>query len=135
MISKFFCYRFSGRIRTFYRTKTNFFTSLYHDFKMKNSVHLLFLQKFQIRCFSFWITERIGLTGVSFHLWPQKNIPLGICHWNFWLFFHSIVKSWQILMFLGLIWCNILCWAQEIILLVQPKSIRTRKWNLLVMKF
>jgi hypothetical protein len=80
--------------------------------KMKSFVRLLFERCFQIRDF-FLETEGIGLTGVSFHFWPQKQIPPGSCHMNFWLFFHFHVKDWSILMFLALIWCEILCWAQK----------------------
>jgi hypothetical protein len=71
---------------------------------------------FQVRDFSFRITEGIGLTGVSFHFWPQKQIPSGSCHRNFCLLFHFHVKNLSILMFLGLIWCKILCWAKKSIL-------------------
>jgi hypothetical protein len=34
--------------------------------QLKNFVRPLFERSFQIRDFSFWITEEIGLTGVSF---------------------------------------------------------------------
>jgi hypothetical protein len=112
--------RFSGRIRTFYRKKPIFtkkkFPSLcrlpwFHGCPSEN-----FERCFQVRDFSFRITEGIGLTGVSFHFWPQKQIPLGSCHRNFWLLFHFHVKNLPIFMFLDLIWCKILCWAQKSIL-------------------
>jgi hypothetical protein len=54
---------------------------------------------FQVRDFSFWITEGIGLTGVSFHFWPQEHIPSGSCHTNFWLLFTSMWKIYQFLCF------------------------------------
>jgi hypothetical protein len=62
--------------------------------------------------FSFRITEGIGLTGVGFHFWPQKQIPSGSCYRNFWL----LLKNLPIFMFLCLIWCKTLCWAQKSIL-------------------
>jgi hypothetical protein len=121
-------YWFSGRIRTFYRRKTGFYekkisvalpSAVCRDFmavQMKNFVRPLFGRCFQVRDFSFRITEGIGLAGVSFHFWPQKQIPSGSSHTNFWLLFHFHVKRLPILMFLGLIWCKILCWAQKSIL-------------------
>jgi hypothetical protein len=51
----------------------------------------------------FRITEGIGLAGVSFQFGPQKQIPSGSYHTNFWLLFHFHVKNLPILMFLGLI--------------------------------
>jgi hypothetical protein len=48
-------------------------------------VRPIFERCLQVRDFSFWITGRIGLTGVSFHFWPQKQIPSGSCHRDFWL--------------------------------------------------
>jgi hypothetical protein len=83
---------------------------------MKKIVRTIFERCFQVRDFSFRITEGIGLTGVSFHFWPQKQIPLGSSHTNFWLLFHFHVKNLPIFMFFGLIWCKILCWAQKSIL-------------------
>jgi hypothetical protein len=72
-----FFYRFSGRFRTFYRRNTDFFTkkkirrsAVWRDFmavQMK-FVHPIFERRFQVRDFSFWITEEIGLTGVCFYL-------------------------------------------------------------------
>jgi hypothetical protein len=59
----------------------------------------------QLRDFSFWISDWFG---------PQsKQIPSSSSDTNFWLLFHFLVKYWPILMFLGLIWCKILCWAQK----------------------
>jgi hypothetical protein len=55
-------------------------------------------------------------TWVSVHFWPLKRIPSGSSHTNFWLLFHFHVKYWPISIFLGLIWCKILCWAQKNIL-------------------
>jgi hypothetical protein len=81
-----------------------------------NFVRPLYERYFQVRDFSFRITEGIGLTGVSLNFWPQKQIPRGICHRNFWLLFHFHVKYLPIFMFLGLIWCKILWWAQKSIL-------------------
>jgi hypothetical protein len=128
-------YRFSGRIRAFYRRKTDLYekknfrhlpsavcrlpSAVCRDFmavQMKKFVRPLFGRCFQVRDFSFRITEGIGLTGVSFHFWPQKQIPSGSSHTNFWLLFHFHVKYWPILMFFGLIWCKILCWPQKSIL-------------------
>jgi hypothetical protein len=112
-----------GRIRTFYRKKPVFtkkkFPSLcglpwFHGCPNEIFVRPNFERYFQIRDLSFWITEEIGLTGVSFHFWPQNQIPSG-SHRNFWLLFHFHVKSFPILMFLGC-WCKILCWSQKSIL-------------------
>jgi hypothetical protein len=47
------------------------------------------------------------------YFWPREQILSG-CHMNFWLLFHFHLKP--ILMFLSLIWCKILCWAQKSIL-------------------
>jgi hypothetical protein len=87
-----------------------------HGCPNKNFVRPIFQRSFQVRHFSFWITEGIGLTEVSFHFWSQKQIPSGSSHRNFRLLFHFHVKHLPILMFLGLIWCKILCWAQKSIL-------------------
>jgi hypothetical protein len=53
----------------------------------------------QVTDFSFWITEGIGLTRVSFHFCPQEQIPSGSSHTNFWLLFHFHVKHLPIFMF------------------------------------
>jgi hypothetical protein len=87
-----------------------------HGCPYENFVRPIFERSFQDRDFSFRITEGIGLTGVSFHFGPQKQIPSGSCHRNFWLLFHFHEKNLPILMFLGLIWCKNLCWAQKSIL-------------------
>jgi hypothetical protein len=119
-------YRFSGLIRTFHRRKTGFYEKnrflrkknfrrsavchrrlpWFHGCPYKNFVRPIFERCFQVRDFCFRITEGIGLTGVSFHFWPQKQIPSDR---NFWLLFHFHVKNLPIFMFLGLIWCKILC--------------------------
>jgi hypothetical protein len=88
----------------------------FHGCLNENFVRTIFDRCFQVRDFSFWITQRIGLTGVSFQFWPQKQIPSGSCHMNFWLLLHFHVKHLLIFMFLGLIWCKILCWTQKSIL-------------------
>jgi hypothetical protein len=78
----------------------------------------------------------IGLAGLSFDFWPQKQIPSGSSHTNFWLLFRFHVKYWPILLFLGLIWCKVLCWAQKSTLHgVQSKAFQAQKRNLLVLKF
>jgi hypothetical protein len=118
--SKNFFYRFYGRIRTFNRRKTDFYvkkhsvalpSTVISWLSNENFVRPIFERNFQVRDFFFWITEGIGLTGVSFHFWTQKQIPSGSSHTNFWVLFHFNVKYWPILMFLSLIWCKILCWA------------------------
>jgi hypothetical protein len=106
-----FFYRYSGRIRTFYRrpifTKKKFLSLCRlrsavcrlpwcHGCPNEKFVRPIFERCFQVRDFSFWITEGIGLTGVSFHFWPQEQIPSGSSH--FWLLFHFNVKYWPILM-------------------------------------
>jgi hypothetical protein len=120
VISKKKIYRFSGRIRTFYRRNPDFYekkksSAVWRDFMavQMNFVRPLFERCFQVRDFSFRITEWIGLTGVSFNFWPQKQILSGSSHTNFWLLFHFHVKHLPIFMFLGLIWCKILCWAHR----------------------
>jgi hypothetical protein len=77
------------------------------------------------RCFSIWITEVIGLTGVSFHFWPQKQIPSG-SHSNFWLFFHFHVKNLPIYVELKKVYFM----GSE----MQPGVMRAQKRNLIVMK-
>jgi hypothetical protein len=88
----------------------------FHGCPYENFVRPIFERCFQVRDSSFRITEGIGLTGVNFHFWPQKQIPSGSSHANFRLLFHFHVKNLPIFMFLGLIWCKILCWAQISIL-------------------
>jgi hypothetical protein len=51
--------------------------SWFHGCTNENFVRLIFERFFQVRDFSFWITEGIGLIGVSFHFSPQKQIPSG----------------------------------------------------------
>jgi hypothetical protein len=82
----------------------------------ENFVHPIFERSFQVRHFYFWITKGIGLTGVYLYSWLQEQIPSGSSHTNFWLLFHFHEKNLPILIFLGLIWCKILCWAQKSIL-------------------
>jgi hypothetical protein len=116
---KNFFYKFSGRIKTFYRRKTGFYekkktVALPRRLPWFHGCPNEFCPAafcFQVRDFYFRITEGIGLTGVNFHFWPQKQILSGSCQTNFWLLFH--VKNLPIFMFLGLIWCKILCWAQK----------------------
>jgi hypothetical protein len=43
----------------------------------------MFRKVFQVTDSSFWITQEIGLTGVTFHFWPQKKTPSGSCQTNF----------------------------------------------------
>jgi hypothetical protein len=59
---------------TFTNNLTDFSVALlsvvWRDFmavEMKNFVRPIFERCFQVRDFSFWITEEISLTGVSFH--------------------------------------------------------------------
>jgi hypothetical protein len=68
-------YWFSGRIRTFYRRKTGFYEKKspslcrlpwIHCCPNENFVRPIFERSFQVRHFSFWITEGIGLTRVIF---------------------------------------------------------------------
>jgi hypothetical protein len=40
---------------------------LFHGCPNENFVHPIFERCFQVRDFFFWITEAIGLTGVSLH--------------------------------------------------------------------
>jgi hypothetical protein len=104
----------------------------------ENFVRTIFERCFQVRDFSFRITEGIGLTGVSFHFWPQKQIPSGSCHRNFWLLFHFQMKYFQFWCFWA--WFDVKFFAElkkayfmgsE----MQPGVMRAQKRNLLVMKF
>jgi hypothetical protein len=102
---KFFFYWFSGRIRTFYRRKTGFYEK--KKFVTLPSAVNSWLSKWEF-CpvfFEFFL-----------YFWPREQSPSSSCHMNFWLLFHIHVKNLPILMFLGLIWCKILCWAQKSIL-------------------
>jgi hypothetical protein len=87
-----------------------------HGCPNENFVRRFFERSFQVRHFSFWITEGINLTEVFLCFWPREQSPSGSCHTNFWLLFHIHVKNLPILMFLGLVWSKILCWAQKSIL-------------------
>jgi hypothetical protein len=70
----------------------------------------------QLRDFSFWISDWFGPQSILLIFGLREQIPSGSSHTYFWLLFHFLVKYWPILMFLGLIWCKILCWAQKSIL-------------------
>jgi hypothetical protein len=67
----------------------------FHGCPYANFVRPIFERCFQVRDFSFRITEGIGLTGVSFHLWPQKQIPSGAPIGIFGSFFTSMRKIYQ----------------------------------------
>jgi hypothetical protein len=49
----------------------------FHGCPNENFVRPIFERCFQVKdfSFSFWKTEGIGLTGVIFYFWPQKQIP------------------------------------------------------------
>jgi hypothetical protein len=115
---KKFFYWFSGRKTGFYEKKSPSLCRLpwFHGCPYENFVRPIFERCFHVRDFSFRITEGIGLTGVSFHFWPQKKFRRVAAIGFFGSFFTSMVKNLPILMFLGLIWCKILCWAQKSIL-------------------
>jgi hypothetical protein len=81
----------------------------FHGCPNENFVRPIFERCLQVRELFFWITEGIGLTEVSFHFWLEKQIPSGRVLAPFSLS-HEILP---ILMFLGLIWCKILCWTQK----------------------
>jgi hypothetical protein len=121
-------YRFSGRIRTFYRRKTDLY-------EKKNSVALpsavcrlpsavcrlprkVWLPtstlSVQLRDFCFWISDWFGPQSILLIFGLREQIPSGSSHTNFWLLFHFLVKYRPILLFL--VWCKILCWAQKSIL-------------------
>jgi hypothetical protein len=111
-------YRFSGRIRTFYRRKTDLY-------EKKNSVtcrlpSAICPEKFGSPLLPFPFNLETSPSGLVTDLvlifGLREQIPSGSSHTNFWLLFHFLVKYWPILMFLGLIWCKILCWAQKSIL-------------------
>jgi hypothetical protein len=59
---------FIGEEPIFTKKKCRF--AVWRDFmavQMKNFVRPIFERCFQVRAFSFWITEGIDLTGVNFH--------------------------------------------------------------------
>jgi hypothetical protein len=61
---------FTEEIPIFLRKKKIRRSAVWRDFmavQMK-FVHPIFERRFQVRDFSFWITEGIGLTGVCFYL-------------------------------------------------------------------
>jgi hypothetical protein len=95
---------FIGEIPIFTRKKIPplCFLPWFHGCPNENFVRPIFKRCFQFRDrvkdFSFWITEGIGLTGVSFDFWPLKQIPSGSSYTNFCLLFHFHVKYWPILM-------------------------------------
>jgi hypothetical protein len=113
---KFFFIDFLDELGLFIGEKPIFtkkkFPSWFHGCPNENFVRPIFERCFQVRDFSFWITDGFGLTGVSFHFWPQKQIPSGSSHTNFRLLMWNIDQfyCW------GLIWCKILCWTQNNIL-------------------
>jgi hypothetical protein len=119
---KNFFYRFSGRITTFYRRKTD----LYEKKNFRRSACRRRLPRkvwlptstlsVQLRDFCFWIRKWFGPQSILLIFGLREQIPSGSSHTNFWLLFHFLVKYWPILLFLGLIWCKILCWAQKSIL-------------------
>jgi hypothetical protein len=59
-----------------------------------------------VRDFSFCISEWFAPQSILLIFRLREQIPSG----------HFQVKYWPILMFLDLIWCKILCWAQKSIL-------------------
>jgi hypothetical protein len=93
-------YRFSGRIRTFYRRKTDLY-------EKKISVALpsavcrlprkVWLPtstlSFQLRDFSFWISDWFGPQSILLIFGLREQIPSGSSHTNFWLLF---TFSWNI---------------------------------------
>jgi hypothetical protein len=73
VISNFF-YRFSGRIneeklyeKKKFRRSAVCRLSRFHGCPYEKFVRTIFERCFQVRDFSFWITEGIGPTGVSFY--------------------------------------------------------------------
>jgi hypothetical protein len=88
----------------------------FHGCPNENFVRPIFERCFQVRDFYFRITEGIGLTGVSFHFGPQKQIPSGSSHTNFWLLFHFHVKNSPVGHEIFISRSEILCWAQKSIL-------------------
>jgi hypothetical protein len=136
-------YRFSGRIRNFYRRKTDFYEKKNPSLcrlpstviSYESFVRPIFERCFQVRNFSFRITEGICLTGVSFHFWSQKQIPSGSCHRNFWLLFHFHVKNLHFFLFVG--WFDVKFYAElkKVYFMgseIQPGVMRAQKRNLLV---
>jgi hypothetical protein len=105
-------YRFSVRIRTFYRRKTDLY-------EIKNSVTCRLPRKVslstttlsvQLRDFSFWISDWFGPQSILLIFGLREQIPSGSSHTNFWLLFHSFFK-------------------------VQVEAFGAQKRNLLVMNF
>jgi hypothetical protein len=61
--------------------------------QMKSFIRPIFERCFQVRDLSFWLTHGIGLTGVSFHFWPQYKFRRVAAIWIFGSFFTS---TWNI---------------------------------------
>jgi hypothetical protein len=95
----------------------------------ENFVRPIFERCFQVRDFSFWITEGIGLTGVSFHF---------CSHASFWLLLHFQMKYCQFWCFWN--WFEVKFYAElkKVYFMgfkVQSNAFGAQKRNLLVMKF
>jgi hypothetical protein len=110
----------------------------FHGCPNENFVRPIFERCFQVRDFSFRITEGLGLTGVSFLFWPQKQIPSGSSHTNFWLLFHFQMKYCRFWCFWA--WFDVKFYAElkKVYFMgskAQLKAIGAQKRNLLVIKF
>jgi hypothetical protein len=128
-IAFFRFFRISGRIRTFYRIKTDLYEKIPSLCRLPRKVRLLTSTlPVQFRDFSFWTSKWFGPQSILLIFGLREQIPSGSHHTNYWLLFHFHVKYWPILMFLGLIWCKILYWAQKSIL-YGVKSPIERLWS------
>jgi hypothetical protein len=111
VIFKFFC-RFFGRIEKtrFFRRKKLRRSAVFSWLSkwIKFSAHFL-KYPFILEPF-FWISEGIGLTGVSSYFWPQKQIPLGSYHTNFWVLFTSTWKIYHFYWFW--VWFDVKFYAE-----------------------
>jgi hypothetical protein len=82
----------------------------FHSCPNENFVRMIFERCFQVRDFFFWITEGIGLTGVSFHFWPQNKFRQVAAIGVFGSFFTSMWNICQFLCFWA--WCDVKFYAE-----------------------
>jgi hypothetical protein len=105
-----------------------------------------------LRDLFFSITEGIGVAGVSFYFWPQKQILSGRWNTNFWLLFSLLREILTNFYVLSLIWglklicgksrmayhlSEILCWAQKVYFMgsdIQPGVMSAQKSEIQIIR-
>jgi hypothetical protein len=110
-------YRFSERIITFFRRKTDFYEKKISVTLPSAVISKLSKWKFCPPDFRRMLSSKtrlplkeLVLLELFLYFWPQEQIPSGSCHTNFWLLFHFHVKYWPILMFRA--WRNVKFYAE-----------------------